>query len=299
METDNLNLKLETSLKSLGIKMINDNEITKTKPAIGQGGFGKVYRGTFEGKDVAIKKIKLMNEDESTIDDIINEMRIVVVFQHPRFPKFYGLWKNKNYYHLIFEFIKGPTLKDVYETMTKKEKLSVVAQLCQILFDIHQKKLFHRDIKPGNIMIEEGNVVKLIDFGISKIASKTVTYTGNQTGTVPYMSPEYFDVDIDEYLLENNENSSKPIPISSKLDIWSTGCLISEIFSGKAPWSNKCKNEYAIKKNLTMGGAFPIPETIDDEVKEVIRKCTQKDPNQRCSANEVQEDIQKAMNKLD
>jgi serine/threonine-protein kinase len=298
MEPDNFNEKLESSLKSLGVKIIKDDEIVKLKPAIGQGGFGKVYKGTYQGKDVAIKKIKLMSEDDSAIDDIINEMRIVVVFQHPRFPKFYGLWKNKNYFHLIFEFIKGPTLKEAYETMTKKEKLSVIVQLCQILYEIHQKKLFHRDIKPGNIMIEEGNIVKLIDFGISKIASKTVTYTGNQTGTVPYMSPEYFDVDIDDYL-ENNENSSKPIAISSKLDIWSTGCLISEIFSGKAPWSNKCRNENAIKKNLTMGGAFPIPESIDEEVKEVIKKCTQKDPTQRCSAAEIGEDLQKAMQNLD
>lgn len=298
MESDNFNEKLEHNLKSLGIKIINDNEINKIKPAIGQGGFGKVYRGTYQGLDVAIKKIKLENEDESALVDIMNEMKIVVVFQHPRFPKFYGLWKNKNHFHLIFEFIKGPTLKDAYENMTKKEKLSVIAQLCQILYEIHQKKLFHRDIKPGNIMIEEGNVVKLIDFGISKIASKTVTYTGNQTGTVPYMSPEYFDVDIDDYL-ENNENSAKPIPISSKLDIWSTGCLISEIFSGKAPWSNKCRNENAIKKNLTMGGAFPIPESIDEEVKDIIRKCTMKDPNQRCSANEIEEDLQKVMKNLD
>jgi serine/threonine protein kinase len=133
-------------------------------------------------------------------------------------------------------------------------------------------------------MIEEDNNVRLIDFGISKIASKTITFTGNQTGTIPYMSPEYFDVRIDE-------QTNKPIPISPKVDIWATGCLISEIFSGKTPWSNKCRNEYAITKKLTMGGEFPIPENIDDNIKEIIIKCTKNDANERCTANDIKNDI--------
>lgn len=285
------NQGVEDSLNALGATIITDDEIVKIKPHVGRGGFGKVYRGVYNNQDVAIKKIKLSGEEAEMIGGILNEIRIVMQCQHPRFPKFYGIWKSNNSYRLVFEFIKGPALKDIYSKMDKKEKLSVIEQLSDILNDIHQTKMIHRDIKPGNIMIEPGNVVRLIDFGISKIASQTVTFTGSQSGTTPYMSPEYFDVMIEESV-------QKPIHISSKVDIWATGCLISEIFSGHTPWSNKCKNEYAIIKQLTVGGAFPIPKNVDDEIKEIIKKCTEKEPNDRCSAADIKNDIMKIKESL-
>lgn len=285
------NKTVEDSLNALGTTIINDDEIVKIKPCIGRGGFGKVYLGKYKDQDVAIKKIKLSGEEVDIIGEILNEIKIVMQCQHPRFPKFYGIWKHNKSYRLIFEFIKGPTLKDIYGKMDKKQKLDVIEQLCDILNDVHQTKMIHRDIKPGNIMIEEGNKVRLIDFGISKIASKTVTFTGSQSGTTPYMSPEYFDVMVDE-------STQKPIALSAKVDIWATGCLISEILSGVSPWANKCKNEYAIIKRLTTSSDFPIPANIDDDVKEIIKKCTQNQPSGRCTAADIKNEIAKIRESL-
>ena len=156
-------------------------------------------------------------------------------------------------------------------------------QLCEILEFLHSKKLIHRDIKPANIMVEEGNKVRLIDFGISKIASKTCTFTKTQIGTTAYMAPECYDVDV-----EADVNNSKPISISPKIDVWAVGTLTSEIFSGVLPWSQKCKNVMAIEISLVKKRQFPIPDEVKSEsARKVIKACTLIDPNERAKPADV------------
>jgi len=169
-------------------------------------------------------------------------------------------------------------------------------QLCQILEDMHEKKLIHRDIKPGNVMIEPGNKVRLIDFGISKIASKTATFTKSEAGTRPYQAPEIFDPNID---MNPEDKDARPISISAKVDVWAVGCLISEIFSGVIPWHNKVKNEMAIVRKLIAKAEFPIPNNIDEDVKEVIKEACAVDPADRLSSLQLKEKIQKLMEATD
>lgn len=197
---------------------------------------------------------------------------------------------------MIFEFINGDNLKDVYEQKLAKEKLSIVWELCTILDEFHKKKLIHRDIKPANIMIEINNKVKLIDFGISKIASHTATFTKQQIGTIPYMPPEMFDFDPDKFT--STTDDVRPVPVSSKSDIWSVGCLISEIFSGIKPWSSKKDQkmtETTITRKLQTGAKFPVPVSIDPDVRELIERATQNDPAERPSAFELKEMVEKLL----
>jgi len=182
---------------------------------------------------------------------------------------------------LVFEFCEGKMLKDAYPNLTDKQKLSIVLQLSEALETIHAKKLIHRDIKPSNIMINENLEIKLIDFGVSKIATKTCTFTKGAIGTMRYMAPEFLDLDVET-------ESDKPCLISSKVDIWSTGCLISEIFSGKLPWANAAGNDQVILKKLLEKKPFAIPSEITNEhVKEIILKCVDIDPKTRLSASEL------------
>ena len=242
---------LEKTLSEMGVIILNDKDIEKKKPKIGEGTNGKVYGGSFKGEPVAIKKIKLALEesfeDQECLKEILNEIKCAQKVQNQFIPKFYGLWKSKNRYNLVFEFISGKTLKDKYKDLDDKQKLQVLLQLSKILEIIHSEHLIHRDIKPSNIMISDDLNVKLIDFGVSKISQRTETFTGSISGTTRYTAPEYFQIDL---------TGTQTIHINNKIDIWSTGCLISEIFSGILPWKNKVGNEVHLRRKLMLKTEF-------------------------------------------
>lgn len=287
----------DKSLQDNGVIIIQDGQISKIKPAIGEGGFGKVYRGKYLDYDVAIKKIKLedvdSDEKSKVYDDIMNEIKVIQKADHPCIPKFYGIWKNKGLYHLIFEFVEGKSLKNAYEKMDKRTKLEILRDILLILKDFHKKKLIHRDIKPDNIMIDLTNKPRLIDFGVSKIAQKTVTYTSVQIGTAPYMAPEMYDID------DTDQLNTKPIPVSTYSDIWSFGCMISEIFSGIKPWNKKKDapiNDFYIAKCLYQKAKFPIPSDIDEDVKKLINSALSYEIDERPSAEQLHDLIVNLLN---
>jgi len=192
----------------------------------------------------------------------------------------------KGKYHLVFEFICGKNLKDCYKTLDIKQKLDVIFNISLILERLHNLKFIHRDIKPNNIMIEENTLnVKLIDFGLSKIAEKTETYTENKGGTPRYMAPEFYQVD---------KTKQRPIKITTKVDIWSLGCLISELFSSIVPWYNIDRNDFGVRKHLLKKKPFPIPQEIKDECFiNLIEKCVDLEPKNRISAKELSDLVKK------
>ena len=272
--------------------IIPENEIIK-ECVIGEGGFGKVYKGMYNKQKVAIKKIKLQDKDEEIFESLLNEIKVIVKADNPEIPKFFGIMKKKGKYHLIFEFVQGNSLKLLYPKLTHDQKIKISYDLCGILQKFHAKNLIHRDIKPGNVMIEENNLtVKLIDFGVSKIASHTSTYTKAQIGTVPYMSPEQFQIDLDKFGDPDCEDV-KSVPISIKSDIWSLGVMISEIFSGVRPYFNISKKhnptEQMITSRLSRNSPFPIPKGINEDIKLIVQRATEVNPEQRATAEEVKE----------
>jgi serine/threonine protein kinase len=294
---------LEKSLLDMGVNLITNDEIEKIKPAIGKGAFGKVYKGKYKNEImVAIKKIMFKADtfdSKDAIDDILKEIGAVTYVQMEGIPKFYGLYKDKakGCFCLLFEFIPGHNLSNVYKNFNSKQKLEILYQFTIILEQIHKKHLIHRDIKPSNIMISENLKVTLIDFGVSKISTRTITHTGSQSGTVRYSPPELYDIDV-------TTTSDKPIKLSTKIDIWSTGCMISELFSGLLPWIKVVKNEMILRKKLMDKIAFPIPDEIKKlEEKEnfvvcdLINKCCDVNPDNRPSATELKEMIKEKLEK--
>jgi serine/threonine protein kinase len=275
---------LEFKLKEMDVAIISDDQVKLIRPSIGKGAFGKVYKGIYKDKEVAIKKMIMKEEnyidEECTmkaIYDITNEIKTVKYVTNSKIPIFYGLWKYLGKFHLIFEFCPGKNLKEAYANLNENQKFSVCLQMCETLESIHDKKLMHRDIKPSNIMIDANLDIKLIDFGVSRIASKTITFTKDVAGTTRYMAPEMFDVN------EETE-SDRPITITTKIDVWSMGCTISEIFSGVIPWWNTVKNEIVVSRKLMEKAPFPIPKEITNpDAREIIEQCTKISVDERIS----------------
>lgn len=276
--------ELEDNLIKSNINIISDKEVEKKKPHIGEGSFGKVYKGIYNGKEVAIKKLKL--DQESNAFDILNEINSVKLCEHKKIPKFLGLWKNsKNYFNLVFEFINGTTIDKCLNTLKEEEKHKIILEVCEVLVDIHKVKLIHRDLKPGNIMVDKkGGILDmhLIDFGTSKIALHAVSQTQTQRGTVAYMAPENFCVNVNS----DNEGS---IDISTKFDVWSMACLIVFILTGIKPWNGK-PDSFVIS-NITSKRKYPLPKSISGDIADVLKLCFVYDPKERITSSELLEKL--------
>ena len=193
----NEKLQFDEDLKINNVNLLGQNEIKKIQPFIGEGKFGKVYNGVYNNTFEAIKKM-VFEECNENRDEIISEIKNLQAAICEKVPKFYGVWRGetgKNY-HLIFEFIVGEPLSNLIKNLTLEEKIYILYKTAEVVRFLHHKKLYHRDIKPDNIMVNlKTKAIKLIDFGTAKLASKTVAFTKNASGTTIYMAPEFWDVD--------------------------------------------------------------------------------------------------------
>jgi serine/threonine-protein kinase len=195
---------------------------------IGAGGMGEVYRAHDPrmGRDVAIK---LAAERFSERFD--REVRAVAALNHPNICALYDVGPN----YLVMELIEGPTLADRIRqgAIPLDEVLGLAKQIAEALEAAHEKGIVHRDLKPANIKINREGAVKVLDFGLAKLAEpiapvgnvessptltlEHATLVGSIMGTAGYMSPE--------------QASGKPV--DKRADIWSFGVVLWEMLTGK------------------------------------------------------------------
>lgn len=304
-KSQKFNTLLQKALIEKGINVIEDENLERGVE-IGRGAFGKVYKGVYKGEhEVAIKKLLFdindkefkENELNAKVVEIMNEIEVVECLRHENIPVFYGIWRRKSKknpgkttLNLVFEFVDGPMLVDYYKNASFNDKVEILIQLVTILEFMHSKKLIHRDIKPGNVIIrKKDNTAKLIDFGTSKMAKNTATNTATAAGTVSYMPPEAFSVELSKQGEEREDG--KILEITPKYDIWSMGCMISEIFSGVLPWTNKFKGQFGIQNQLIKKAEFPLPKNIQPEVVPTIKGCLEVDVNKRFNATQLLESL--------
>jgi len=161
----------------------------------------------------------------------------------------------------------------------------------------HKKKFFHRDVKPENIMlIGPEKKVKLIDFGTARMASQTITFTSSAVGTSFYMAPDNFHID------EEGEHEDECVLTTGpRVDVWSIGCIMSEMLSGVFPWSNLTKNPTYVESYLIHKRAFPLPDEIDKnypDFKEIFEKIFKINPKERCTCEDVLDFLKKKIDSL-
>ena len=274
---------ISSLIKINDIQKIQMNELLLTK-LIGEGGQAKVYEGYYQKKHCAITIFQKIDWKS-----FMNELVILSNLSHSNIPKFYGIVEEEKTIALVIEYIKGKTLEDVkINEISFSKKLKIVKKIGRVLEYMHVNHVIHRDLKPGNIMIDDNLNSFLIDFGISKICANkkdTITLT---KGTLCYLAPECLDI---LQLTENEEIISK---ISPKVDVWAFGCLLSYIFSGINPWDNLYKDDAQnIQIALMNKKNFPIPDEIKKfpEIYQIIQKCTIVDSNERASMTVINDMI--------
>ena len=278
--TENFLQTVEKIVDLNHIKKIQLEEISLIKK-IGEGGQAKVYMGTYQNQKVAVKLMK--NVDYKCF---AHELVILALLDHENIPKFYGIIREKNVLSLVFEFIEGKTLDQFkISDFTSEQKYNIIYQLTSCLEYIHSKKFIHRDLKPENIMLDNQGKIHLLDFSIAKVITNAEFTLTRAKGTLNYLAPECLE------LSEISEDQQIISKITSKVDVWAFGCIVSWLFSGYVPWSDKYKDLPPIIQQILMKKIpFSIPKNIEDKnIIKIIEMATQVDVNKRMNMKEIKD----------
>ena len=206
--------------------------------AIGAGGMGQVYRATDTRlhRDVALKVLPLeMAASPERLERFQREARAVAALNHPHIVTIYSVEEIEGFHYLTMELVEGETLDRLIpeDGMAVPRLLDVAVGLADALAAAHDRGIIHRDLKPANVMVTTEGRVKVLDFGLAKLArpesesladsrltTELRTTEGTVMGTLPYMSPEQ--------LLGQ--------ALDHRTDLFSLGVMLYEMASGERPF---------------------------------------------------------------
>lgn len=239
---------------------------------IGRGGTAEVYRALNPdlNQDVAIKVLyPFVRDSGAAINRFRREAQAVASLSHPNIVHVFDFEANELIIYMVMELIDGPTLREILATYThgldRGPTLGVFVPLADAVAYAHEHGVIHRDIKPGNVLLADGTRPVLTDFGLARVAGMTrITATGFTSGTPAYMAPE---------IALGNDGQVES-------DIYSLGIILYEMIIGDVPFKSTSVTE-VIKQHLH--DAVPIPDSIglDPQIKRVIMRALEKDPNDR------------------
>ena len=245
----------------------------KVLEMLGVGGMGVVYKG-FDPeleRTVALKFLPpLLNENTEARQRFYIEARAASGLDHTNVCTIYEIGGTPaGHIFIAMGYYEGKTLREILdvEDLPVEVIMEYATQIAEGLAVAHKQHIIHRDIKPGNIMITPNGVVKILDFGLAKLADQKLTKTGMTMGTVAYMSPE---------LIRGKEPSRAS-------DIWSLGVLLYEMTAGIRPFRGAVPEAvmYSVINDEPKYARELEKDHIPPELKRVIMRCLQKDPAQR------------------
>jgi serine/threonine protein kinase/dipeptidyl aminopeptidase/acylaminoacyl peptidase len=195
---------------------------------IAHGGMGDVYRArdTRLGREVALKFLSVwLSRDPSARDRFLVEARIVSSLDHPNICTLLESGEtDQGRLFLTMPCYVGESLKSrlTRGPLPPEEAVGIALQIARGLAAAHERGIVHRDIKPANLMLTEGGLVKILDFGVAKLADVSLTQPAQNPGTVAYMSPE--------------QVAGKPV--DGRSDLWALGVVFHEMLTGRRPFSD-------------------------------------------------------------
>ena len=304
---------IETSAVGIATRIIENEQADllvgqtfghyKISKRIGSGGMGEVYLATdmTAGRKAALKLLPMrFTGNANRLKRFQQEARAVVGLNHPNILTVYEIGEDHSTHYIASELIEGETLRQrlLRGRIEVGEAVDVAIQVASALAAAHEAGIVHRDINPGNIMLRPDGYVKVLDFGIAKLAEQegpmpkpasgrlddlrrgrdealllVETNLGSILGTVPYMSPE----------------QARGAPVDKETDIWSLGVILYEMVTGHQPFVGEAPREVM----TSIREKQPPPLTSyskqsPPELQQIISKALRKDQSERYqSASEM------------
>jgi hypothetical protein len=239
---------------------------------VGRGGMGVLYRGRdpILDREVAIKVMAGdFSADESARTRFYREARAAARLQHRNIVTIFEFAEDGGMPYIAMEFLRGQSLAERVQSgppLTLVQKLDVVTQLLTGLHYAHEQGIVHRDVKPPNIWLLDDGTVKLLDFGIAKIAASTMTSAGSILGSAFYMAPEQ---------ISGRE-------VDGRADIFASGVVLYELLAAHRPFEGDSPTVVMMK--IVNEDAQPIAKFVRDlpaPLVAAVMRALHKDPSRR------------------
>ena len=250
---------------------------------IGRGGMGEVFlaQDTRLGRKVALKLLRReFTRDEDRVHRFQQEARAASALNHPNILTIHDIGQADSVHFMATEYVEGETLRQhiARGRVTLDQALEVAVQTSSALAAAHQAEIIHRDIKPENIMLRTDGYVKVLDFGLAKLAEPKAgettaltipnldTAPGVVMGTISYMSPE----------------QARGLAVDARTDIWSLGVVIYEMVAGRRPFEAETASDVMAavlqKEPLPLSKCSP---GVPAELERIVSKALRKDKEER------------------
>lgn len=262
---------------------------------VAQGTFGTVYRGFYDGQDVAVKLLDWGQDSDNTEAAVAlrtsfkQEVSVWQKLDHPNITKFVAASMGAATIKIpdgqsslparaccvVLEYLAGGTLKQyLIKNCRKKLPFKVVIQfaldIARGLSHLHSKKIVHRDVKTENMLLDTSRKLKIADFGVARVEAQNPNDMTGTTGTLGYMAPE---------VLEGKA-------YNRRCDVYSFGICLWEIYCCDMPYSHLSFSEAAsaiVRQNLRPS----IPQCCPSSLAKIMKRCWDADPDKRLEMSEV------------
>lgn len=249
---------------------------------LGAGGMGEVYRARDMrlGRDVAIK---MLPEDVAAHPDRLarfeREAQTVAGLNHPNIVTLHSVEESAGIRFLTMELVEGHSLDQLVTPggLPVLKVLDLAIPLADALVAAHERGVVHRDLKPANVMVTREGRVKVLDFGLAKLATadsnldatqaatlvSPISTAGQVVGTVPYMAPEQVRGDV----------------VDARSDLFALGIMVYELLSGQRPFGGSTFAD--VSSSILRDSPEPLRGDLPEDLKRIVGRCLEKDPRNR------------------
>lgn len=233
---------------------------------VGEGSFGKVYKGRrkYTGQTVAMKFILKHGKSEKDIQNLRQEIEILRKLKHENIIQMLDSFEGAQEFCVVTEFAQGELFEILEDDkcLPEEQVQAIAKQLVRALYYLHSNRIIHRDMKPQNILIGAGSVVKLCDFGFARAMSSNTVVLRSIKGTPLYMAPELV----------------REQPYNHSADLWSLGVILYELFVGQPPFYTN--SVYALIRHI-IKDPVKYPDNMSSNFRSFLKGLLNKVPQNR------------------
>ncbi|KAI3796838.1 hypothetical protein L1987_39524 [Smallanthus sonchifolius] len=270
----------ESTISEVSLEDVADCEIAWEDITLGEriglGSYGEVYRGDWHGTDVAVKKFLDQEITTESLEEFRSEVRIMKRVRHPNVVLFMGAVTRAPHLSIVTEFLpRGSLYKLLHRANNQldiRRRLRMALDTARGMNYLHNctPVIVHRDLKSPNLLVDKNWVVKVCDFGLSRMKNSTFLSSRSTAGTAEWMAPE---------VLRNE-------PSDEKSDVYSFGVVLWELCTLQQPWGGMNPMQVVGAVGF-QHRRLEIPDDMDPAIADIIAKCWQTDPKLRPTFSDI------------